>query len=703
MIGAARTEPSADRAHRGQREWMDRRDLGWLAVAISALLVYWVFGVLGRVDRTVTFAGADLSYQFLPDYAALAARLRSGELPTWNPLQGQPFLATLLPGTLYPARLLLLVLDVPTAMHVSTVMHLVLSLVGTFLLCRALGTGALAATTGGAAFVGIHALPSLGWPSFLEGGAWLPVAALALVRLAATASFGWAIVLGTALGLCVLAGCYQHALYAIYALALLALALLADPARRGRLATPPMTLRLVVAVVVAVATAAPQALPTLAWSAETIRSGVPLTDAQLDPYPWPMLVWERMFPGLGEENGLAVTIPVALLALLGCVTHRRFGAVLLFATASSIVLCLGRGTPAFTLFRVLPGFASFRLPDRLIFVVAFFMALGVALGVDYLGRRGRIGRVVAALGAVAVAVNLFLPRRIVSALPWTLPVETLGGPPALMSEVERFTDGGRTLLTGTAHFDGITVKHPGMHGVRNLEDYNPLSSRRLAAYLLAIVGKPLRSDDPLFLGFLPMNERIVRPELLDMASVRTVLLRVFGMPSREPPFRPLGTYGRWTLYENPRAFPRAYTIDRARFVPDDAAALDLLITPGIDARQEVVLVGDAVRELGAGPADSLREARIVRDDPEHVTVEARSDLTSVVVLTDPIAPGWRATVNGRPAPVLAANQLGRAVVVPAGENRVDFVYHAPLLPAGLAVAVIGWTIVVVGAVLRARR
>jgi uncharacterized membrane protein YfhO len=93
----------------------------------------------------------------------------------------------------------------------------------------------------------------------------------------------------------------------------------------------------------------------------------------------------------------------------------------------------------------------------------------------------------------------------------------------------------------------------------------------------------------------------------------------------------------------------------------------------------------------------------VRDDPEHVTGEARSDHTSVVVLTDPIAPGWRATVNGRPAPALAANQLGRAVVVPAGENRVDFVYHAPLLPAGIAVAVIGWTIVAIGAVVRARR
>jgi hypothetical protein len=55
------------------------------------------------------------------------------------------------------------------------------------------------------------------------------------------------------------------------------------------------------------------------------------------------------------------------------------------------------------------------------------------------------------------------------------------------------------------------------------------------------------------------------------------------------------------------------------------------------------------------------------------------------------------------APVLAANYLGRAVVVPAGESRVDFVYHAPGLPAGIAVALIGWTMVAVGAVVRIRR
>jgi hypothetical protein len=275
-----------------------------------------------------------------------------------------------------------------------------------------------------------------------------------------------------------------------------------------------------------------------------------------------------------------------------------------------------------------------------------------------------------------------------------------------MSVVARHTDGGRTLVTGMGKVDGISVKHPGMHHVRNLEDYNPLSSRRLAAYLNALVGKPPpRAEDvPLFVGFLPMNKRIVRPELLDMASVRTVLIRGVAMPPRQPPFRPLGSERQWTLYENPLAFPRAFTIDRARFVSDDAAALDVVRARDFDARQEVVLVGttdpDEASALRAGPADSLREARIVRDDAEDVSIEVHSDRPTVVVLTDPFAPGWSATVNGRQSRVLPANYLGRGVLVAPGESRVEFVYHAPGLRGGLAVALLGWGAVAAGIVLR---
>ncbi|MEY4950069.1 MAG: hypothetical protein RL698_2280 [Pseudomonadota bacterium] len=697
-----RTDRAAVGAASGLSE--SGRDVLCLAGAALALLLYWFLGVNGRVHDVVDFAGSDLPFQFLPDYAYLATRMRAGQLALWNPWQGQPFLATLLPGTLYPARLLLIALEPATAMHVSTVAHLLASFVATFALARALRVGRAASLLAGIVYMGIYALPQVYWSSFLEGGAWLPVAGLALVRMAETGAWRWSIALGASVGLVVLAGCYQHALYAVYGLVVLYLALLADPSRRGCLLRPDGLLRLAVAGLLAAATAAPQALPTLAWSAQSVRSGIPLTDDQLDLWPLPDYILAAMFPPWGSASPIIVSLPVVLLGLVGCLSTGWFGAVLLVATATTMAMCLGRGFPAYALFHVLPGFSSFRQPERLVFLVGFFAAIATALGADRLARGGRIERGLALVGAAAIAASLLGPVRLSSALPWTMPRNRLAGPPRLFSIVARESAGGRTLLTGSGSEDGIAVKQAGMNGVRALQDYNPLSSRRLAGYLHGLVGEPTpKPEDPdMFAGSIPMTQSIVQPGMLDMASVRTLLLRATAsMPVREPPFRALGTRGRWTLWNNPGAFPRAYLVERARFVADDDAALEVVRTPDFPARDEVVLVGEASGPERAGlvdgPPGTMRAARIALDAPEHVVVEASSEHPAVVVLTDPFAPGWTATIDGRAAAVLAANHLGRGVVVPPGRHRVEFRYAAPGLRTGVVAFSLGWASVALAA------
>jgi uncharacterized membrane protein YfhO len=77
----------------------------------------------------------------------------------------------------------------------------------------------------------------------------------------------------------------------------------------------------------------------------------------------------------------------------------------------------------------------------------------------------------------------------------------------------------------------------------------------------------------------------------------------------------------------------------------------------------------------------------------------QSDGPGYLVTRDSFASGWRATVDGRAAPVLRANGKHRAVAVPGGRHRVEMRYHPPGLALGIALTGIA---AVAGAVAWAR-
>ncbi|MGH9356631.1 MAG: YfhO family protein, partial [Terriglobia bacterium] len=56
-----------------------------------------------------------------------------------------------------------------------------------------------------------------------------------------------------------------------------------------------------------------------------------------------------------------------------------------------------------------------------------------------------------------------------------------------------------------------------------------------------------------------------------------------------------------------------------------------------------------------------------------------------VILLDRYDSGWRAWVDGHPAPVLRADLVFRAVQVSSGEHLVRFEYHQIGLRSGLAI------------------
>ncbi|MBI3769307.1 MAG: hypothetical protein HY271_12575 [Deltaproteobacteria bacterium] len=160
------------------------------------------------------------------------------------------------------------------------------------------------------------------------------------------------------------------------------------------------------------------------------------------------------------------------------------------------------------------------------------------------------------------------------------------------------------------------------------------------------------------------------------------------------------------VYENRNALPRAFRVTRREPVASVEAALTRL-ADGFDFRAAALVTAPAAVGLAAervatamqqqdaatrAHGDGLLGASawsgatiVVKDDPETIAIATDGAETALVVLGDLDYPGWRATIDGRPTPILTADGVLRGVLVPPGPHCLEYRY----LPASW-----GWGIVV---------
>ncbi|MEK9134444.1 MAG: YfhO family protein [Pseudomonadota bacterium] len=135
------------------------------------------------------------------------------------------------------------------------------------------------------------------------------------------------------------------------------------------------------------------------------------------------------------------------------------------------------------------------------------------------------------------------------------------------------------------------------------------------------------------------------------------------------------------LFRNPFPVkPRAYLSPQPKPVPSRADPAMLLKQP--DFLSGEVDVIETARTTLPGPSPN-GTAAIERYHPEGVRVQVETPQPAVLILLDAFEKGWTATLeSGVEIPILRANALVRAVVVPAGHHVVTFSYQTPLLKAG---------------------
>jgi len=156
------------------------------------------------------------------------------------------------------------------------------------------------------------------------------------------------------------------------------------------------------------------------------------------------------------------------------------------------------------------------------------------------------------------------------------------------------------------------------------------------------------------------------------------------------------------LLRNGLALPRAYLATQVEIRPDLIAAMSRMRDPSFDPRRAVILE-EGISPPGPMPPDAaIQPVDIVEETPASVRLRVTTPSAGYLVLLDSYYPGWEATVDGSPTPIIRANSMFRAVAVTTGSHEVSFDYRPSSVRQGLIVSLAALLLTAMAALPRGR-
>ena len=701
-------------------------------LAIAALVglilaAFWKLTLMKGVVITDDVFASDLMNENFPYRVALGEALRAGHWPLWvrEIYGGFPLLARSEAGVCYPFNIVLFGLLPPyVALNLTILLTLIIAAVGMYLYAREIGGDVRAGLLGGTAFAFSGFLMAhMKHLSMANGASWLPLGLLLLERAVVRRSRRPLVWFAVVFGLQHLSGNPQVAYYCG------ALYLLYFPLRllnhRGASDVDKVPLGRAFACFAAALAlgsllAAVQLIPTYELVSLTQRAGgVTFDYASRFAYD-PASFWTFLLPygngdagdatyaGKGifwEEYGYVgvVTFLLAAYATLRCRKswHVKFFAL---AAAGSYLLVLGPTTPAYWLvFHAVPGMKYFRFPTRLLVITDLSLIALASLGLTRLAAEltgRRLSRIPALAVVLTVADLLHAQLRQNPIADWA----TWTRPPATAEILRTDSSLFRILCVGGNHAHRRTFQEAkGWEGdlqpfVDQREFIQPSSNvlyglsspngyaNLIPNYLVDVWGDQNRAG--VITRTASTRGDVFQPapsfwKLMRMYDVK--YLTSFWAFGPAPHLTLLGLYGGAFLYRNDDVLPRAHLVGAVTVVRDDPGALEALTSDGFDPSRSVLL--DALpagfqpgQEPGGGSVQFLQYGT------NDAALQVRSPRAAILVFSDSYYPGWRAEVDGRTTPIFRANLTQRAVVVPAGEHRVQFRFAPTTVVVGACIS-----------------
>jgi hypothetical protein len=745
MAKEIRKKPEARTPVRPAPRTAPQRTAAASAIEIPDGVAYAIFAIV----TLAFFSGHLFGGQFLwedfaeftyPNEVFAARSFAAGILPFWNPytFNGMPFLADLQIGFFYPGNLLMYVLSggelSSWLAQFFVIIHFPIAMIGAWRLARGLGVGSWGAIFAGIAYAlsGILVAHMI-HPNMLFHLAWFPLIVHLFRRGVEEQSWLHVLLAGLVLGLAMLSGHPQSALYIVFYLFVMTVVLLVRRLRgdasqkRGVVMS---ALCALVPIALGAGIFAIQLLPAQELAALSERATMTyekslegaMSAGQLLTLVVPKIFgvaganpqpetpfWLRQEIYYFWETAIYVGVVTLLLAAVGFASG-RLRLCWFFAGMALLGILYGLGDSFFVhpVLGRLPLFSTFRSPARM----AMYLSLGAAMlagaGLDRLlrgGEDGRLARIALVAGAVIAAIGLLtvtgilpgmlgVPEQIAGSINGTGAIALLvGGASAaiawmrLKGRMAGTIAGASLVLLGAIDLfvfgmsQNTSPNDPQAIYEQNhvqFASYRAQPPDSLFRFRMRDQGAMLmqRNQGPysgimLFEGYNPLLLERRVPKAYDPE-------KAFDFMNIRYSVKPDPATGQVAIAERPTAYAHARMLYDVRVLPTEQV-LTTLQDRSVDFGRTVLLEKDpGIRADGTGSGS----ARFTRYDASELELAVKTDKPGVLVLSEVWYPAWKVEVDGRPQELLQAFYSLRGVAIAPGEHRVTMRYESDAFATG---------------------
>ena len=614
----------------------------------------------------------------LPLATFVAASLRRGELPLWDPFTycGNPIFANIQTALFYPPVLVATLVanllgaeTLPRLLAFAVAAQVFFAGICTFALLRRLGAQPSAAFISATVYqLGCFFAAQAEHMGAMQGGAWLPLIWLCVVELRDGLRWVWLAILSLALSLTVFAGLPQVSAAAFGSALALAIVMIAF-----RLAKKTALLRVLAAWLWALLLASVQLFPTIEltrnsvakYRADWLKTGGGIKLGALYslviPNYWDVFDMSK-FHGPSDPTFLYLycsLFGLALALLAMCWKPDRWSRTVTVFTLAATVWMLGDSTPVGrTIFLALP--VNIRIGIHPEYTLPVF-ALGVAVLAGFGASRFLHPRWQIAAGAI-IAIDLILvssgrPFNIASvAAEPGITHDSIDGSPELAARLRALTSNAQPPY----RFDMADAPYSWSSSAPILEiptanGCDPLALERVIQ---------------LRLSFAPGERWGTCYQVVNASSPAIGLANVRYLVSRSPVasgmFQPVAKIAGYTIYENARTLPRFFLVGRTQPAGNLADAASALHAADFDPLQTAIV------ETSETPGSfATGQVEVVSYLPAAIQLRTHSAGESFLVAAESWYPGWEAGIDGQTARLYIADVAFRGLRIPAGDHQVE--------------------------------